>query len=123
MPQKAFQPTDEQRRMVRAMVAYGVPQRDIASVIDVALNTLRKHFVREIETATAEANARIARTLYERAIGGSIRALTFWLERRGGESWKNRATLEHQGFGGQFTIRLGGEDEMPNFIVPDDNPN
>jgi len=105
------------------MVAYGIPQREIADVIGITINTLSKHYATEIKTATAKATARVAETLYEKALGGSIRAATFWLERRGGDTWKPRQTIEHENFGGKFTIKLNGEEETPNFIQRDTNGN
>ena len=56
MPYPAFSPTDEQRRMVRAMAGYGVPQDDIATVVRCSSRTLRKHFRAELDVAEIEAN-------------------------------------------------------------------
>jgi len=40
----SFRPTDEHRRMVEAMTGYGIPQKDIARVIGIHEESLRKHF-------------------------------------------------------------------------------
>ena len=117
-------PTEQDRGMVTTMVAYGIPQREVAAVVGVSINTLRKHYKNEIDTAGARATTRIAETLYRRALDGSIRACTFWLERRGGDKWKLKQTLEHEGninVSGQYTLKLGGEEEMPNRIMLNDN--
>ena len=117
-------PTEQDRGLVTTMVAYGIPQREVAAVVGVSINTLRKHYKNEIDTAGARATTRIAETLYRRALDGSIRACTFWLERRGGDTWKLKQTVEHEGkfiFGGKFTLNLGGEDEKPNRIMINDN--
>ena len=42
MGRPAFTPTDEQRRIVRAMAGYGVPHDDIALIVECSLPTLRK---------------------------------------------------------------------------------
>ena len=64
-----FCPSDEQRRTVEAMVGYGIPQVDIARVVGINDDTLRKHFREEIDTGAARANARVAAFLFEQATG------------------------------------------------------
>jgi hypothetical protein len=64
---KPFTPTDEQRRMVKAMAGYGFPHDDISRVVRCSPPTLRKWFRDELDTATIEANARVAQTLYQQA--------------------------------------------------------
>jgi hypothetical protein len=41
---KPYTPTDEQRRTVRAMAGFGVPQDDIALVVRCTSRTLRKWY-------------------------------------------------------------------------------
>ena len=65
----AFCPGDEQRRTVEAMISYGIPQVDIARVIGIDPDTLRKHFREEIDTGAARANTRVAAFLFEQATG------------------------------------------------------
>jgi hypothetical protein len=65
----AFCPTDEQRRTVDAMVSYGILQVDIARVIGIDPDTLRKHFREEIDTGASRANARVGQYLFEHATG------------------------------------------------------
>lgn len=48
MPQR-FKPTEEQRRSVRVMSGFGVPQEDIAIHLEIDAKTLRKHFRRELD--------------------------------------------------------------------------
>lgn len=86
-----FEATDERRRTVKAMAAYGIPQLDIAAAIGCTAPTLRKHFWREIETAATEANARVAEALFKKATDGtgkeSVTAAIFWLKCRAG--WRD----------------------------------
>jgi hypothetical protein len=99
-----FAPTDEQRRAVRAMSAYGIPQDDIAKVIDIAPKTLRLAFRAELDKAAIEATAKVAETCYQMAISGQHPAATFfWLKTRAG--W--RETNRHEHFGAD-----GGPIEM-----------
>ncbi len=88
-----FAPTDTQRAQVKAMAAYGVPQDDIAKVIGCSSPTLRKHFHAELETAAVEANAKVAQSLFRKAVEGtgkeSVTACIFWLKCRAG--WRDVA--------------------------------
>ena len=78
-----FKPTDEQRKTVRAMAAYGVPQDDICLVIGISKPTLHKAFRHELDTAMAEANAKVAQTLFNLATKhNNVSAAIFWLKAR-----------------------------------------
>jgi hypothetical protein len=94
-----FRPTDEQRRMVEAMTGYGIPQKDIARVIGIHEESLRKHFREQLDTGSAKANARVAEFLFEHATGqrgeGSVTAAIFWLKTRA--RWKETTSTEHSG--------------------------
>jgi hypothetical protein len=71
----AFEPTDEQRRTVRAMAGFGVPHEDIGTLLEIGAKTLRKHFRRELDRGTAEANAKVAQSLFNMATqGNNVRA-------------------------------------------------
>lgn len=109
-----FEPTDEQRKTVRAMVAYGVPLDDVASVIGIDRKTLSKHFDREIKTAATEANAKVAQALYRQAVDqGNITAQIFWLKTKAG--WKETQTHELTGKdGGPIQHKSLTEDELPS---------
>lgn len=86
---KPFAPSEDQRRVVRAMSGYGVPHDDIALVVKCSPPTLRKRFRQELDVATIEANARVAQTLYQQATTpGNIAATIFWLKARGG--WREK---------------------------------
>ena len=88
-----FTPTDAHRVQVKAMAAYGVPQDDIAKVIGCSAPTLRKCFWAELETAAVEANAKVAQSLFRKAVEGSgkesVTAAIFWLKCRAG--WRDVA--------------------------------
>jgi hypothetical protein len=96
---KPFTPTDDQRRLVRAMAGYGVPHDDIAVVVKCSPPTLRKRFRDELDVATIEANARVAQTLYQQATTpGNIAATIFWLKARAG--WREKQVMEVTGADG-----------------------
>lgn len=96
MPRKPFTPTDEQRRLVKAMAGYGVPHDDIALVVKCSPPTLRSWFRHDLDVATIEANARVAQTLYQQATTpGNIAATILWLKARAG--WREKQQVEVTG--------------------------
>ncbi|WP_431266838.1 hypothetical protein [Dankookia sp. P2] len=109
MPQKPFTPTDEQRRLVKAMAGYGVPHDDISLVVKCSPPTLRKRFRQELDIATIEANARVAQCLYQQATTpGNIAATIFWLKARAG--WREKHQVE-------VTGRDGAALQPPTVII------
>jgi hypothetical protein len=121
MSTPAHKPTSDQRRMVEAMSAYGIPQDDISAVVGIDRNTLAKHYRQELDQASAKANAKIAERLYSRAIDGDVKAMMFWLERRGGDAWKNKPVV--QLIPGDFTIEMNPANflELPSISDFDDD--
>jgi len=83
----SFEPSASQRQMVEAMAGCGIPETDIATVIDIAPKTLRKHFRTELDTGHIKANAKVAGNLFRIATGSGREAVTaaiFWLKTRAG---------------------------------------
>ena len=98
MAQASHEPTDQTRRTVESMSAYGIPQERIASVIGVDSKTLRKHYRDELDNAETKANAKVAESLYRKATGegqGAVTAAIFWLKTRAG--WRDVMAHEHSG--------------------------
>ena len=104
MARPRFAPTEETRRQVKLLAAMGISHDSIAKVTGIAPKTLRKHFDQELSRGPTEANAQVAKTLYQKAIGGNVPACTFWLTHRAG--WRE------QGPEGQR-----GPVAIPDFIV------
>ena len=96
MANKKFKPTDEQRQTVSRWVANGIPLREISAFIGCSYGTLKIHFAREIKTGSAEATSNVATRLYEKAMEGNVKALMFWLERRGGETWISKQQISYK---------------------------
>jgi len=86
MARPQFVPTDDQRRMVKSLEAYGLKQEQTANIIGLrSTKTLRKHFRKELTLGGPEANAKVAQTAYQMAISGKHPSLTmFWLKTRAG---------------------------------------
>ena len=93
MAQEPHSPNENTRRTVEAMIAGGIPQEDVALVIGIDAKTLRKHYREELDTAAAKANAMVAKTLYQKAIGGDTTSLIWWTKGRMGWSEKKENTL------------------------------
>lgn len=110
---KAYQPTADQRRQVEAMSAYGIPQDDIARVVQIDAKTLRKYYSDELATGSTKATARVAENLYRKATGDgreSVTAGIFWLKTRAG--WKETTAHELAGKDGgpvALTVTWVGE--------------
>jgi DNA-binding XRE family transcriptional regulator len=95
--QPPHEPTQQQRKMVESMSAYGIPQEDISKVVGINRTTLAKHYREELDTATAKACAKVAETLYRQATDvknpRSATAAIFWLKTRGG--WRETVVVDN----------------------------
>lgn len=92
MARAPFKPTDALRAKVRQLAVVGLPQDDIAKLIECSPKTLRKHFRRELDQGGAEANALIAGYLFQSAKNGNVAAQIFWLKTRA--RWKEPSAQE-----------------------------
>jgi hypothetical protein len=84
MKTSRFKPTEEQRRTIRKLAGFGVPQRQICAIVGVSSpKLLRKHFRQELSLGPVEATANVMRTAFRLAISGRNPAMTiFWLKTR-----------------------------------------
>ena len=89
------EPTRDSRRLVEHHAATGTLHQQIAKLVGVSLNTLKKYYAEELELGLARANAVISGTLFAEAKKGNITACIFWLKTRAG--WRETAKLEHSG--------------------------
>jgi len=88
-----FDPTDEQRRTVKAMSGFGVPQPDIAIHVGVDPKTLRKHSREELDRGSIEATAKVAQSLFNMATqGNNVAAAIFWMKARAG--WREKQEVQ-----------------------------
>lgn len=95
--------TREQRRMVEALHACGMPIPSIARVLGVGVGLLARECRQELDESLAKANARVAQFLYNGILGSPehppfesedlrVRCAIFWLKTRAG--WKE--TIVHE---------------------------
>jgi hypothetical protein len=94
MSRPRFVPTEEQRRTVKSLSAYGIKQEEIAQMVGLrSTKSLRKHFRQELDRGAIEATAQVAQTLYKMATSGKHPAASiFWLKTRAG--WREIQIVE-----------------------------
>jgi len=102
---KRFEPTEHQRELVKALLAFGVPLANVCRFVlnpqtgrPVSYNVLARVFRNEIATAVDHANYTIAKNLYRIASKDSdapqvVQAAIFWLRTRGGWKVADAATV------------------------------
>lgn len=95
MPRPRHEPTDDQRKMVKAMAGYGIPQDDICTILGVTGKTLRKYYRAELDTGEINANAQVVGALFKAATGGNVTAAIFWTKARMG--WSDRGPQHDEG--------------------------
>jgi hypothetical protein len=77
-----YAPSDKDRVTVRIMVAGGIEQEHIATVIGISGKTLRKHFRPEIDRAAHEINALVVGEHIKKIRAGDFRAIQWWEQSR-----------------------------------------
>lgn len=108
-----FVPTPEEKNTVEVMAALGTPQEDICKVIrrprgrekilkPICVETLVKAFAEELELGAIKANAKVGKSIYDRAIDpknpAGMTAAIWWTKNRMG--WTDKVATEHTGKGG-----------------------
>lgn len=96
MARKPYEPSDKERKQVTLMAGIGLTHDQIASIIGISDETLRKHFRVELDTAEAQLNARVAQNLFNIATSdksGAVAASIFWMKTRAGWRETNRQEI------------------------------
>lgn len=88
----AHKPDKQSRALVKTLSGLGVVQEDICAIIGLGKTnkpTLHKYYRAEIDLGLAEANAKVASSLFNMAtVGGNVAAAIFWMKARCGWSEK-----------------------------------
>ena len=87
MPRKPHEPTDKDRKQVSLMAGIGLTHNQIAKIIGISDETLRKYYDKELEVSAAMMNAQVAQNLYSIATSkgaGAVASAIFWMKTRGG---------------------------------------
>jgi hypothetical protein len=80
MPRKSFDPTTEDRRLVKHLAAVGISQEDIGLKVGIkSPKTLRKHFSNELALGSIEAEASVRGQIFKDAMAGNTRAQQIWM--------------------------------------------
>lgn len=111
-----FEPTAEQRRLVKTLSGFGVRHDDIARQVGIDPKTLRLRLRDELDRGSVEATAKVAQSLYQMATTGkNVAAAIFWMKARAG--WRDvpEHTIETQ-TPVQVIIRKAGDDDAVRAI-------
>ena len=106
---------------VEALAGFGLSAADIAQVLDVDLAVLEAACARELKSGGIKANARVAESLYRKALGDGREAVTaaiFWLKTRA--RWKETSVNEiaTPDEGPMNIVVTWGTAEAPNYREP-----
>ena len=94
--------TDEIRQEAESLALTGLTIQQMAVVWDVAPSTVDKwiaedqEFSGSIKRGRMGADSHVARSLFERALGGDTTACIFWLKNRQPQSWRDIQDVDHR---------------------------
>ena len=101
-PKPKFVPTEQDRKAVKAMAAYGIPQTQICLLAGLGAKALRMHFRQELDLGAIQANSKVAERLYKTATEDpgqpGVTAAIFWAKTRMG--WRETQRVENTGADG-----------------------
>jgi hypothetical protein len=84
-------PTDEVRKKVALWAQVGTTNAVIASELGISEDTLVKYFREELHEAAPRGVARVAGSLYSKAIAGDVSSMIFYLKTKG--RWSEKASV------------------------------
>lgn len=93
-------PTAKDRRSVKTMAGHGVQHEAIAASLGIAKNTLYKHYREDIDKGDADAQAKIAQSLFSRGVKDKDTAALIWLSKTR-LGYKDTSRVEVSGPNGQ----------------------
>src|SRR5262245_5286845 len=97
------------------MVAYGIPESDVARVLSIDAKTLRKHYRDELDLGATKANAQVAGFLFNAAKSGNVSAQIFWLKTRA--RWKEAPhDLHHSGAIGSYDLHELTDEDLERIV-------
>ena len=76
MGRKPHEPTDKDRKQISLMAGIGLTHGQIAKIIGISDETLRKYYDKELEVSAAMMNAQVAQNLYSIATSKGAGATT-----------------------------------------------
>jgi len=88
-----FEPTDDQRNIVKALAACGHAANDVAIYFSLDVKTVRRAFRAELAEGRTFFGARLAVGIAQKALGGNLTAIIFMLKTQFGWRETNRTEL------------------------------
>lgn len=92
-----FKPSPKDRETAEKLSGYGIPLEQIAALVGdgISVETLVKHFQRELSLGKARANSMVGKTLFQKAVDGDTGAAIWWSKTQ--LRWKETTVNEHTG--------------------------
>ena len=109
----SHKPTAEQRKLVTDLVLAGMPQKEIAEVLDIGHMTLKEHYKDELSKNKWKRLNGVAKNIYKWAMEENCRASAFFIMKTQG-GWREVSRMEHTGEDGggiKVQVTIGGLDE------------
>ena len=99
MVQPVHKPTEETRTLVQIMASHGLSHDEIIQAVGIgSKHTLYKYYREDVDKGMKMASVMMAKALYDKGMGkktdGDTKAMMFWLERVGGDIWKQNQKVE-----------------------------
>ena len=91
MSRPRHRPTAESRAYAEKLGGLGLPQEQIARLLNIDPVTLRKYYADDLERGSSSATANVAGALYRAAMEGNTTAQIFWLKVRA--KWRERQDI------------------------------
>jgi IS30 family transposase len=92
---QAWEPNDDERRRIRLYAGLGMTQEQIAVLIGKSVDTLGRRCREDLDVGLAEAIAKVAGSLVQKALGGDTTCAIFYLKTQAG--WKETSVTEYRG--------------------------
>lgn len=110
--------TDYTRNQVKLMVACGLPNYQIAKIMQIDQKTLRKHYENELDIGHDDLIGKVGMKLIMTALSDKPNALSaqqFFLSRRGKGLWTENKSIEVSGpNGGAIAVQRFDFDQLPD---------
>ena len=93
-----YQPDEKTRAQIQTMSGMGIPDYDIAKIVQLSAPTIRKYYMDALENGHVIANTKVAQSLFEQATKKdkpNISAAIFWLKCRAG--WREDSSVDEMG--------------------------
>ena len=99
--QPPFKPTKEQRKLVKLLAGFGIPQDRICLVVNsprtgrpITKETLERAFAYELEVGAMETDSVCAKMLFKKVEQGNMTAIIWYMKNRMG--WRDDFGFEHR---------------------------